>query len=72
MNIVFLARSFAVLVFLVFSFLVHYLLFREINGTYWNTIMSHVYMYIIYFLLSLLLAEHLLNFIKRRNQEDKE
>jgi hypothetical protein len=66
MNIVWIARLFAFISFCILSLIIHFLLFHESDDNYLDTIFSHLYMHIIYFFISLLLAEHLLNYIKRK------
>jgi hypothetical protein len=66
MKIVLLARIFAFILFSFFSFVIHYFLFSNSDDTYFDAMTSHIYMYILYFIISLLVAEHLLNYIKRK------
>jgi hypothetical protein len=64
MQIVWIARIFGCCIFLLLGGVVHYLIFFS-NKQYLEIITSHIYMHIIYILISLLLAEHFLNFLKK-------
>lgn len=65
-NIVILARLVALLSFIILSCIVHYGLFYSKDKTYVEILTENMYIYFVYFLFSLLLGEHLLNFLKRR------
>jgi len=70
MQIVWMARIFGFFLFVFLVGGVHYWLFH-LEEAYWETIFSHLYMYIIYILISLLAAEHFLNFLKRKSESKK-
>ena len=65
MQIVWIARLFGLCIFLLLGGLIHYLIFFS-NKPYLEIILSHTYMYIVYILISLLSAEHFLNFLKKK------
>jgi hypothetical protein len=48
---------------------VHFLLFNNIEDTYIDTILTYPSLHILYFLISLLISEHLLNYIQRRKSK---
>jgi hypothetical protein len=72
MNIVLFMRIFAFCFLCILSFYVHFLLFNNIKNTYIDTILTYPSLHILYFLISLLISEHLLNYIQRRkSKQDK-
>ena len=71
MQIVWIARLFSIVIFIILSTGFHYIVFSK-SGGYINSIFKYPYMFIIYFLFALLSGEHFLNFIKRKYKNDKD
>jgi len=65
MNKVIIARLFGLIVFLILSFGVHFYIFSSSNEEYKDVLFSHIFMYIVYFLFSLTVSEHFLNYLKK-------
>jgi len=65
LNKVIIARLLGFIVFLILSFGVHFLIFFSSNETYFFIWSKYIFMHILYFLFSLFVAEHFLNFLKR-------
>lgn len=63
---VLLARLFVLVVFSFFVFVIHYFIFMAQGESYLDVTFSNLYMYIVYFILSLLAGEHILNYMKRK------
>jgi len=66
MVVVYVARFLGLILFIILSFGLHFFLFFEKGNSYWNIWFQYAYMHIIYFLLTLIITEHLYNFWERR------